>query len=198
MSLIEADAGVKARSGPILQLVGVRKTFGHFPTDRHRRSARHGRRDQESRRPFFLCAQHEPQLGGESPPRELVAATPSEPQGGSIPGREAGAERSGERNRESTNRNRIRGAADQGERASDREALATKGMRRRSGDCAVKVVVLTWGDLALRLKGRRWKAEREVSRGRSSRVEAGQGGSPKGPEGFGKAKGRTEGRATRP
>ena len=41
--------------------------------------------------------------------------------------REVGAERSGERIRGSTNRNRIRGAADQGERACDREALATKG-----------------------------------------------------------------------
>ena len=149
-------------------------------------------------RGFCLCAQHDSQLGGESPLGELVAATPSEPQGGSIPGREAGAERSGERIRESTNRNRIRGAVDQGERANDREALATKGKRRKSGDCAVKAVSLTWGDLALRLKGRRWKAEREVSRGRSSGVEAGQGASPKGPEGFGKAKGQTKGRATRP
>ena len=69
----------------------------------------------------------------------------SEPQGAD---REGSAERSGERSREPTNRNRIRGAADQGERANDREALATKGERRRSGGCAGKVTTLTWGGLA--------------------------------------------------
>ena len=62
--------------------------------------------------------------------------------------REACAERSVKRTRESTNRNRIRGAADRGERATDREAPATKGKRRRSGDCAGKVIVLTRGGLA--------------------------------------------------
>ncbi len=41
--------------------------------------------------------------------------------------REVAAERSVERNRESTNRNRIGGSAEQGERATDREAVATKG-----------------------------------------------------------------------
>ena len=66
------------------------------------------------------------------------------------------------------NKNRIKGGADQGERASDREALVTKGRWRRSGGRAVKECVLTWGDLALCLKGRRCKSEREVSRGRSS------------------------------
>jgi hypothetical protein len=40
--------------------------------------------------------------------------------------REVGAESSMERNRVSTNRNRIRGNADQGERARDRKAGATK------------------------------------------------------------------------
>jgi len=39
-----------------------------------------------------------------------------------------------------------------------------------SGGCAVKVMTLTWGDLALCLKGRRRNPEREVSRGRSSSV----------------------------
>jgi len=58
---------------------------------------------------------------------------------------------------------------DRDERPSDREVPATKGRRRRSGDRAAKCVVLTSGDLALRLKGRRGVAEREVSRGRSSR-----------------------------
>jgi hypothetical protein len=42
---------------------------------------------------------------------------------------------------------------DQGERATDREALATKGKRRRSGGCATKATVLIRGGLALRLKG---------------------------------------------
>jgi len=50
-------------------------------------------------------------------------------------------------------KNRIRGDAGQGERASDREALVTKGRWRKSGGRAVKECVLTWGDLALRLKG---------------------------------------------
>ena len=50
-------------------------------------------------------------------------------------------------------KNWIRGAADQGERATNREALVTKGKRRKSGGRAVKECVLTWGDLALCLKG---------------------------------------------
>lgn len=66
------------------------------------------------------------------------------------------------------NKNRIEGVAEQGERARDREALVIKVRRRRSGGRAVKEFVLTWGDLALCLKGRRRKLEREVSRGRSS------------------------------
>jgi hypothetical protein len=70
---------------------------------------------------------------------------------------------------EPMNKNRIEGVAEQGERANYREALVVKAKRRRSGGCAVKECVLTWGDLALRLKGRRKKkSEREVSRGRSS------------------------------
>ena len=44
----------------------------------------------------------------------------------SVRSREDRREGSGERSRGSTNRNRIRGAAEQGERASDREALVTK------------------------------------------------------------------------
>jgi len=66
-------------------------------------------------------------------------------------------------------KNRIEGVAEQGERAWFREALVIKAKRRKSGGCAVKECVLTRGDLASWLKGRRWKAEREVSRGRSSR-----------------------------
>ena len=58
-----------------------------------------------------------------------------------------------ERNCEPMDKNRIEGAAEQGERACDREALVVKAKRRKSGGCAVKECVLTWGDLALILKG---------------------------------------------
>ena len=58
-------------------------------------------------------------------------------------------------NREPMNKNRIEGAAEQGERANDREALVIKAKWRKSGGCAVKECVLTRGDLALFLKGRR-------------------------------------------
>ena len=51
------------------------------------------------------------------------------------------------------NKNRIEGDADQGERATSREALVIKGQWRKSGGGAVKECVLTWGDLALCLKG---------------------------------------------
>jgi len=75
-----------------------------------------------------------------------------------------------ERNCEPMNKNRIEGAAKQGERARNREAPVVKAKRRRSGGCAGKECVLTWGYLALCLKGRRCEPEREVSRGRSSRI----------------------------
>src|SRR5213594_4794832 len=84
--------------------------------------------------------------------RELGHKDPREPQGD---GRESGAEGSGERTCGPTNRNRIAGDADQGERASDREALVTKGRRRRSGGRAGKASALIRGGLALRPKGRR-------------------------------------------
>ena len=73
-----------------------------------------------------------------------------------------------ERSCEPMNKNRIEGVAEQGERAMNREAFVIKARRRRSGGCAVKECVLTRGDLALCLKGRRHEPEREVSRGRSS------------------------------
>ena len=60
-----------------------------------------------------------------------------------------------ERSCEPMNKKRIEGAAEQGERANSREALVIKAKRRRSGGCAAKECVLTRGDLALRLKGRR-------------------------------------------
>ena len=43
-----------------------------------------------------------------------------------------------ERNCEPMNKNRIEGAAEQGERAINREALVIKAKRRRSGGCAAK------------------------------------------------------------
>ena len=58
-------------------------------------------------------------------------------------------------NREPMNKNRIEGAAEQGEWAMNREALVIKARWRRCGGCAVKECALTWGDLALCLKGRR-------------------------------------------
>jgi len=67
--------------------------------------------------------------------------------------REEASEGIVKRNREPTYRNRIRGAADQGELAMNSEALAAKERRRRSGGCAVKADCLTQGDLALCLKG---------------------------------------------
>ena len=73
-----------------------------------------------------------------------------------------------ERNCVLMDKNRIEGDAEQGERASDRKALVTKPRWRKSGSRAVKECVLTWGDLALRLKGRRCEPERQVSRSRSS------------------------------
>lgn len=62
-----------------------------------------------------------------------------------------------ERNCEPMDKNRILGAAEQGERAKNREALVVKAKWRKSGGCAVKECVLTWEDLALCLKGRRKK-----------------------------------------
>ena len=60
-----------------------------------------------------------------------------------------------ERSCEPMNKNRIEGAAEQGERARNREALVIKARWCRSGGCAAKECVLTWGDLASWLKGRR-------------------------------------------
>jgi len=88
--------------------------------------------------------------------------------------REGSPEGSGERSREPMNKNRIQGQAFRGERAMDRKASAAKGRRGKSGGSAVKVRGLTWGYPALCPKGRRGlSAEREVSRGRISRVPLG-------------------------
>jgi hypothetical protein len=60
-------------------------------------------------------------------------------------------------------KNWIEGDTDQGERAKSREALVTKGQWHRSGGRARKECVLTWGDLALRLKERRCSSRSEKS-----------------------------------
>ena len=46
---------------------------------------------------------------------------------------------------EPMNKNRIEGTVEQGERALSREAVVIKARRCRSGGCAVKECVLTWG-----------------------------------------------------
>ena len=51
----------------------------------------------------------------------------------------------------------------------------SKVRRRKSGGCAGKDRVLTWGDLASWLKGRRGNTERGVSRGRSSCLSGAKG-----------------------
>jgi hypothetical protein len=76
-----------------------------------------------------------------------------------------------ERNRAPTNRNRIQGVVVQGERARDREALSAKEPLCRSGGCAGKVTESYLGRSRLMPKRARRKAEREVSRGRSSQPE---------------------------
>jgi hypothetical protein len=96
-----------------------------------------------------------------------------------------------------TDRNRVEGVLRQGERAPNREALATKDGGRRPGNRAAKETILTWGGLASRLKGRRRVTEREVSRGRSSgpRSRAGCARTSEVSDGV---KDRTERRAKRP
>jgi len=72
-------------------------------------------------------------------------------------------------NHEPMDKNQIEGDAKQGEQANDCKAHSWSTLRRRkSGGCVMKECVLTWGGLALCLKGRQRKLEREVSRGRSS------------------------------
>lgn len=74
-----------------------------------------------------------------------------------------------ERSCEPMDKNWIEGVAEQGERARNREALVIKAKRRRSGGCAVKECVLTRGDLASWLKGRRGNTERPARRAQDSR-----------------------------
>jgi len=82
--------------------------------------------------------------------------------------------------------NRIQGATDQGERAKNREALVANGKWRRSGGRVGKECVLTRGDLALRLKGRRAVSVRSEE---SAEAVVAAGGA---------VKGQTEERVRRP
>ncbi len=115
--------------------------------------------------------------------RDLATGTERKRKGGRVTDclEEAGKVTHG-----STNRNRIQGAADQGERAKNREALVANGKRRRSGDRVGKECVLTRGDLALRLKGRRSVSVRSEESAEAVVVTGVV------------AKGRTEERARRP
>lgn len=61
------------------------------------------------------------------------------------------------------NKKRIAGIAKRGERANDREAPVANASGCRSAGRASKMDALTWGDLASRLKGRRWKQRSEES-----------------------------------
>ena len=71
-------------------------------------------------------------------------------------------------NREPMDKNCIEGAAKQGERASNREALVTKARWRRCGGCAMKVCDPYLGRSRLVSERKTALPEREVSRGRSS------------------------------
>jgi hypothetical protein len=71
-------------------------------------------------------------------------------------------------NREPMNKNRIEGAAKQGEWATSHEALVTKARWRRCGGCAMKVCDPYLGRSRLVSERKTALPEREVSRGRSS------------------------------
>ena len=82
-------------------------------------------------------------------------------------------------NREPMNKNRIEGAAKQGEWAKNHEALVTKARWRRCGGCAMKECVLTCGRSCLMPeRATALKPEQEVSRGRSSAGASRRGTGP--------------------
>jgi hypothetical protein len=83
-------------------------------------------------------------LRGESPRSSLMEVKESEPQGRR---REAGSEGSGERTREPTNRNRIRGCPVRTSWHESAKSRSIKGRGSKSGGCAWKTVKLTSGDL---------------------------------------------------
>jgi len=68
-------------------------------------------------------------------------------------GSETASRRTGSTHSKQHRVRRIEALCAQGERAFDREALATKGPGRKSDGCAGSPPTLTWGDLALYLKG---------------------------------------------
>jgi hypothetical protein len=116
-------------------------------------------------------------------PRGVGRSDSSEPQGAD---REGSTERSGVAN--PTSRRTEIGYEAVPSRASGHVTAKLSRPKLRcckSGGCSGKVVVLTWGDLALRLKGRHGRelcaVEREVSRGRSSYDCAAGAGSGEGP-----------------
>jgi hypothetical protein len=94
--------------------------------------------------------------GAANPPPRLLCAQHGARQRVQVPSRVGHSERSEaqlhegdrvwgasvERNCGPMNKNRIDGGANQGERANNREALVTKGRRRKSGGRAVKACVL--------------------------------------------------------
>jgi hypothetical protein len=71
-------------------------------------------------------------------------------------------------NREPMNKNRIEGAAEQGERAQDRKALVIKARWRRCGGCAMKVCDPYLGTPRFVAERPTAVPERGLSRGHSS------------------------------
>ncbi|BDT59997.1 hypothetical protein MasN3_34910 [Massilia varians] len=82
-----------------------------------------------------------------------------------------------ERNCEPMDKNRIEGAAEQGERATFREALVVKARRRKFGGCAGKECVLTGRSRLVpeRGDGCQWQPERESRSEKSAEVVVGAG-----------------------
>jgi hypothetical protein len=77
-----------------------------------------------------------------------------------------------ERNCEPMNKNRIEGAAEQGERANYREALVVKAERRRCGGCVMKECGPYLGTPRLmpeRGDGCQWQPERAAGAGSQQR-----------------------------
>lgn len=87
---------------------------------------------------FSLCAQHGHTHGGKSRHRQVTA---NEVERNCMGATERGEE-AWSVNRASMDKNRIEGAAEQGERAKNREALVTRAKRCRCGGRAMKECVL--------------------------------------------------------
>jgi hypothetical protein len=80
-------------------------------------------------------------------------ATASEAKRNCMRATECGEEARGI-NHEPMYKNRIQGEVSQGEQAINCEALVVKDWQRKCGGCVMKECALTWGGLALCLKGR--------------------------------------------